>query len=166
MIFTVQCASATLQPELCSQAAKNSQAAKFLQPGCKMLQKSQAAAGALQPGSVLQPGSAFAEARLQAPGGFCGLGRLAAWLGPGSAALAAWLGLQPGSACSLAWRAYMHACMHGCITSIGSSASNPILRGTYAKLPINLGNRPRVRQEHFPNFLGPKSDHNGFFYGR
>ena len=50
--------------------------------------------------------------------------------------------------------------------SIGSSASNPILRGTYAKLPINLGNRPRVRQEHFPNFLGPKSDHNGFFYGR
>ena len=64
----------TLQPELCSQAAKNSQAAKFLQPGCKMLQKSQAAAGALQPGSVLQPGSAFAEARLQGPGGFC-----AAW---------------------------------------------------------------------------------------
>ena len=69
-----------------------------------MLQKSQAAAGALQPGSVLQPGSAFAEARLQAPGGFCGLGRLAAWLGPGSAALAAWLGLLP-----VAWRAY--ACM-------------------------------------------------------
>ena len=54
----------------------------------------------------------------------------------------------------------------GLSSSIGSSASNPILRGTYAKLPINLGNRPRVRQEHFPNFLGPKSDHNGFFYGR
>ena len=98
--------SVSLQPELCSQAAKNSQAAKFLQPGCKMLQKSQAAAGALQPGSVLQPGSAFAEARLQAPGGFCGLGRLAAWLGPGSAALAAWLGLQPGLA---GLYAFMHA---------------------------------------------------------
>ena len=100
-------AAAPLQPELCSQAAKNSQAAKFLQPGCKMLQKSQAAAGALQPGSVLQPGSAFAEARLQAPGGFCGLGRLAAWLGPGSAALAAWLGLQPGLAGLL--YAFVHA---------------------------------------------------------
>ena len=34
------------------------------------------------------------------------------------------------------------------------------------EIAYKFGEPARVRQEHFPNFLGPKSDHNGFFYGR
>ena len=50
--------------------------------------------------------------------------------------------------------------------SIVRSASNPIRDGPYMKSPINLWNCPRVVCEHFPNFLGPNTHRNGFFYGR
>ena len=62
--------------------------------------------------------------------------------------------------------ALLEVCCRPRCTSIVRSASNPIRDGPYMKSPINLWNCPRVVCEHFPNFLGPNTHRNGFFYGR